>query len=105
MNKPQNFNLYLMDGTAQGRICCTNKNWSGVAFKIPKNQIENCIDIEELNHVLIYFLFGENEVYIGTGQFKSVGNFWSDAVFFANHGNSFDSNELKFLENDFAKKS
>lgn len=78
----KNFKLFLIDGTAQSKISCKTDNWAGVAFKIPKTQIENCADISELNYNGIYFLFGESAVYIGTGKFKSVEDFWDDAVFF-----------------------
>lgn len=45
MIQDKNFKLYLIDGTAQGKIRCTTDNWAGVALKIPKTQIENCVEI------------------------------------------------------------
>lgn len=104
MIQDKNFKLYLIDGTAQGKIRCTTDNWAGVALKIPKTQIENCANISELNHAGIYFLFGESAVYIGAGKFKSVGDFWDDAIFFTYKENSFEMTGLKFLKDKFTKK-
>ena len=104
MIQDKNFKLFLIDGTAQGKIRCTTDNWAGVALKIPKTQMENCAEILELNHAGIYFLFSESEVYIGAGKFKSVGNFWDDAIFFTNFQNSLDSSSLNFLKNKFSQK-
>ena len=101
MTQDKNFKLYLIDGTARGKIRCTTDNWAGVALKIPKTQIENCADI---NANGIYFLFGESAVYIGAGKLKSVGDFWEDAIFFTYKENSFDSSSLKFLKDKFTKK-
>lgn len=38
----KNINLYLMDGNANGRMKCTIANWTGVAFKIPRTELEKC---------------------------------------------------------------
>jgi hypothetical protein len=32
----KSINLFLMDGTPNGRIKCTLANWTGVAYKIPR---------------------------------------------------------------------
>lgn len=104
MTQDKTFNLFLIDGTSQGRISCKAENWAGIAFKIPKTQIEDCDDLNELNHAGIYFLFNESEVYIGAGKFQNVGDFWSDAFIFTNPKNPFDLNSLKFLKNNFSLK-
>lgn len=64
-------NLYLMDGTATGRIKCTLANWTGVAYKIPRIELELCTGRDDLRQSGVYFLFGASEqtgeavVYIG----------------------------------------
>lgn len=104
MIQDKNFNLFLLDGTAQGKISCKTENWAGVAFKIPKTQIENCAEIKELNHAGIYFLFSESTVYIGAGKLKSDADFWNDAIFFTYQKKSFEMMDLKFLKDKFTKK-
>lgn len=60
-----------MDGDASGRIKCTLANWTGVAYKIPRTEIEKCKNCEDLKWSGVYFLFGvsddtgENIAYIG----------------------------------------
>ena len=34
VSRGESINLFLMDGTASGRIKCTLANWTGVAYKI-----------------------------------------------------------------------
>ena len=36
----KNIQLFLMDGDAGGRIKCTLANWTGVAFRIPRTELE-----------------------------------------------------------------
>ena len=39
MANGKNFNLFLMDGEATGRIKCTLANWTGIAYKIPRTYL------------------------------------------------------------------
>ena len=48
MPRGKNINLFLMDGDASGRIKCTLANWTGVAYKIPRTEIEKCKNREDL---------------------------------------------------------
>ncbi len=41
--------LFLMDGEANGRIKCTMANWTGLAYKIPRTDIELCKNRSDLN--------------------------------------------------------
>ena len=76
MLRSKNINLFLMDGDATGRIKCTLANWTGVAYKIPRTDIDKCKDREDLKQCGVYFLFGvsddtgENIAYIGSGRYK-----------------------------------
>jgi hypothetical protein len=38
----KSINLFLMDGTPNGRIKCTLANWTGVAYKIPRTELDKC---------------------------------------------------------------
>ena len=67
----KNIQLFLMDGDAAGRIKCTLANWTGVAFKIPRTELDKCKDRDDLKQSGVYFLFGTSDetgkkvVYIG----------------------------------------
>lgn len=34
--------MFLIDGSPTGRIKCTMQNWTGVAYKVPRNLISEC---------------------------------------------------------------
>ena len=57
-NRGKSINLYLMDGDASGRIKCTLANWTGVAYKIPRTDLDKCKEREDLKQSGVYFLFG-----------------------------------------------
>lgn len=61
MSNTKAINLYLMDGDLKGRIKCATKNWVGIAYKIPKDKINEAKEMEPLKKLGIYFLFGKNK--------------------------------------------
>lgn len=78
----KNIQLYLMDGDASGRIKCSLVNWTGVAYKIPRTELDKCKDRADLKQSGVYFLFGKSDetekevVYIGqAGARKMVKAF------------------------------
>lgn len=119
----KNINLYLMDGTASGRIKCTLANWTGVAYKIPRTELEKCKERDDLKQSGVYFLFGtsdqtgENVAYIGQAGVRKNGegilyrlqehkrnpdkDYWTEAVVFTTSNNSFGPTEISYLENRF----
>ena len=44
----KSINLFLMDGDAGGRIKCTLANWTGVAYKIPRIELDKCKERDDL---------------------------------------------------------
>ena len=44
----KSINLFLMDGDASGRIKCTLANWTGVAYKIPRTELDKCKERNDL---------------------------------------------------------
>ncbi len=44
----KSINLFLMDGEAGGRIKCTLANWTGIAYKIPRTELDRCKEREDL---------------------------------------------------------
>ena len=119
----KNINVFLMDGTANGRIKCTMANWTGVVYKIPRTELEHCKNRSELKQSGVYFLFGESTdtgkpvTYIGQAGNRKNGegilnrlfehkhnadkNYWNEAVVFTTSNNSFGPTEISFLENKF----
>ncbi|WP_342424528.1 GIY-YIG nuclease family protein [Paenibacillus sp. FSL E2-0178] len=121
--RSKSINLFLMDGTPNGRIKSTLSNWTGVAYKIPRTELEKCKGRNDLTQSGVYFLFGtsdesgENIVYIGQAGVRKNGegilyrllehkrnpnkDYWTEAVVFTTSNNSFGPTEISYLENRF----
>lgn len=119
----KSINLFLIDGEANGRVKCTLANWTGIAYKIPRTEIDKCKSRADLQQSGVYFLFGvsddtgENIVYIGqAGTRKNKSgvlnrlqehrrnlekDYWTEAVVFTTSNNSFGPTEISYLENRF----
>lgn len=122
-NRGKSINLYLMDGDASGRIKCTLANWTGVAYKIPRTELEKCRERDDLKQSGVYFLFGTSDetgkgiVYIGQAGARKNGegllnrlqehkrnpdkDYWTEAIVFTTSNNSFGPTEISYLENRF----
>lgn len=120
----KSINLFLMDGDPSGRIKCTLANWTGVAYKIPRTELDKCKGRDDLSQSGVYFLFGisdqtgEAVVYIGQAGVRKNGegilyrlqehkrnpdkDYWTEAVVFTTSNNSFGPTEISYLENRFA---
>ncbi len=123
----KSINLFLMDGTPTGRIKVTLANWTGMAYKIPRTELEKCKELDILKQSGVYFLFGtsddtgENVVYIGQAGVRKNGegllyrlqehkrnpdkDYWTEAVVFTTSNNSFGPTEISYLENRFVNLS
>lgn len=44
----KSINLFLIDGDARGRIKCALANWTGMAYKIPRTDLDKSKDREDL---------------------------------------------------------
>ena len=119
----KNIQLFLMDGSADGRIKCTINGWTGVVYRIPRTEVERCKDREHLKQSGVYLLFGvsdetgENVVYIGQAGERKNGegilsrlkehkssaekDYWTEAVVFTTVDNTFGPTEISYLENRF----
>jgi len=112
-----------MDGDSSGRMKCTLANWTGVAYKIPRTELEKCKGREDLSQSGVYFLFGisdetgDNVVYVGQAGVRKNGegilyrlqehkrderkDYWTEAVVFTTSNNSFGPTEISYLEHRF----
>lgn len=121
----KSINLFLMDGEPGGRIKCTLANWTGIAYKIPRTELDKCKNRDDLKQSGVYFLFGTSDqtgdtvVYIGQAGIRKNGegilsrlqehkrnpdkDYWTEAVVFTTINNSFGPTEISYLENRFCK--
>jgi len=112
--------IFLIDGEPNGRLTCELSNWTGKAFKIPRNKIKVSVDRTELESTGIYILFGKSTdnkdlAYIGEGeeiykritQHVSGKDFWNEVVVFISKDENLNKAHVKYLENrlyEIAKK-
>lgn len=123
MARGKSINLFLMDGDANGRMKCTLANWTGIAYKIPRIDLDKCKERDDLKQSGVYFLFGTSDqtgnpvVYIGQAGARKNGegilnrlqehkrnpdkDYWTEAIVFTTSNNSFGPTEISYLENRF----
>lgn len=113
--------IFLIDGDPNGRMSCELSNWSGKAYKIPRINIKDCTDREDLTSTGVYLLFGKDDegkdqVYIGEAesilkrlnQQLTQKDFWNEAIVFISKDENLNKAHIKYLENrlhDIAKKA
>ena len=123
VKRGKSINLFLTDGTPNGITKCSLANWTGVAYKIPRSELNNCKGRPVLQQSGVYFLFGqddasdENVVYIGQAGVRKNGDgmlsrllehkrnpdkdYWTEAIVFTTSDNTFGPTEISYLENKF----
>lgn len=110
--KGKKITLFLIDGSANGRVLCELSNWSGKAYKIPRNQIKISEERKDLDNTGVYILFGKDDdgthtAYIGEAEnirqrlFQHLSNedFWNEAIVFISKDNNLNKAHIKYLEN------
>jgi hypothetical protein len=113
--------IFLLDGDPNGRLTCELSNWTGKAYKIPRNKIKECVDREDLTGTGVYLLFGKDEeandlVYIGEAeeilkrliQHLPQKDFWHETIVFVSKDENLNKAHIKYLENrlyDIAKSA
>jgi len=103
--------LFLIDGEPNGRMTCELSNWTGKAYKIPRIQIKESYNREDLKNPGVYLLFGRNDegkdiVYIGEAetiidrlkQHISQKDFWSEVILFISKDENLNKAHIKYLE-------
>ncbi|WP_343664064.1 GIY-YIG nuclease family protein [Chryseobacterium mucoviscidosis] len=105
--------IFLIDGEPNGRLTCELSNWTGKAFRIPRNKIKISADRSELENTGIYILFGKSTdnnkdlAYIGEGeeiykritQHISDKDFWNEVIVFISKDDNLNKAHIKYLEN------
>ena len=108
--------LFLMDGTANGRWACELSNWSGKAYKIPRTLLPESKDRRDLISTGVYFLLGKSDspdenakIYIGEAenlferlkQHLGGKDFWNEVIVFFSKDENMNKAKIKYLENRF----
>ncbi len=106
--------LFLLDGIPNGRMTCELSNWTGKAYKLPRNMIKNSASRKELSSTGVYFLFGKSDVtsskdviYIGEAeniikrlsQHLNEKDYWNEAVVLISKDDNLNKAHIKYLEN------
>lgn len=114
MNFGKTIKLFLIDGDTNGRLTCELSNWTGKAYKIPRNSVKICSDRPELQTTGIYLLLNKSDdfsekgqLYIGEAEdiFKRLTqhvkekDFWNEAIAFISKDDNLNKAHIKYLEN------
>jgi hypothetical protein len=108
----KNIQMFLLDGSADGRVFCELGNWTGKACKIPRHLLRSSADRKELYRAGVYFLFGRDETtneialaYVGEAeeiyprlQQHQDKEFWNEALVFVSKDENLNKAHIKFLE-------
>lgn len=111
----KSINLFLVDGSPNGRWICELSNWTGKAYKIPRNKVKESDSRKELSNPGLYFLFGKDDengrplIYIGEAeniisrlkQHLDGKDYWNEAVIFISKDDHLNKAHVKYLENRF----
>ena len=112
-----------MDGTMEGRVKCGLANWTGLAYKIPRDYFAQSDSIKETKNNGIYFMIGVDEesdqpaVYVGQARQRSNGQgllgrivephnsitYWKEAILLTTRDDYFGPTELCYLEHKLYK--
>jgi len=108
--------LFLMDGSPNGRWACELSNWSGKAYKIPRTMVADSKDRSDLLSTGVYFLIGkgdsldeQNKVYIGEAeslyerlkQHLREKDFWHEVIVFFSKDENLNKAKIKYMESRF----
>ncbi|MDY6050747.1 MAG: GIY-YIG nuclease family protein [Corynebacterium sp.] len=127
MAAPRTVQLFLMDGSPNGRIKCSLDNWVGKVYLIPRTEITRSKDRPELAQTGIYLLFGTDTetgdelLYVGQARERKNGNgvlsrvaehlgeekldYFTHAILIIDSDNSFGPTEISYLENAFYQQA
>ena len=90
---------------------CELSNWSGKAYKIPRNKLKASNDREDLDHTGVYVLFGKNDSDDGLAYIGEAENikqrllqhlkeeYWNEVIIFISKDNNLNKAHIKYLEN------
>lgn len=112
MKHPKSIRFFLMDGDPAGRLSVELSNWTGKAYRIPRNQLSEAAALKGIKGTGVYLLFSEldgsdEQVYVGEGEdiyarlkehFQKK-DFWYEAIVFVSKDDNLNKAHVKYLEN------
>lgn len=116
MVRGRSIRLFLIEGESSGRWKCELSNWTGLAYRIPRNMLSKCSDRPDMDYAGIYFLIGKTDdqvrdkFYIGESEDvlyrlnQHIQNGdrewqdWSECVVFTSKDNQLNKAMIKYLE-------
>jgi hypothetical protein len=121
MKKPKTLRVFLLEGEPTGVKTVELGNWTGKAYFIPRNKLQEAITDnytkQELGSQRVYFLIGEAEdgerrVYVGEAEnfidriahHHRNKDFWNLAVCFVSKDENLTKAHVKYLESLLAQK-
>lgn len=127
----KSISVYLIDDVPTGKIKCTLSNWTGVAYKIPRSELNTNKDWpsqtrKHLSQSGVYFLLGRNEnngrqiIYVGQAIIRKNGvgiigrllehaknekeqyyKLWNEVIVLTTQNDVLGATEISYLENRF----
>ncbi len=111
MKRGKKITLFLIDGEPGGRIMAELSNWTGKAYKIPRELIRTSDDRKELHTAGIYILLGRDDienlpvVYIGETERvldrikqHNDKDFWNEAIIFISKDENLNRAHVQYME-------
>ena len=110
MSLGKSISLFLIDGNPDGVIACELSNWTGKGYKIPRNNLKDVSNRNDLKKPGVYFLIGHNDedketVYIGEAEdvYKRLiqhqeKDFWTESLVFISKDENLNKAHIKHLE-------
>lgn len=112
MKHPKSIRFFLMDGDPAGKLSVELSNWTGKAYRIPRNQLSEAASLKGIKGTGVYLLFSEldgseEQVYVGEGEdiFARLKehfqrkDFWYEAIVFVSKDDNLNKAHVKYLEN------
>lgn len=108
----------FINGDVDGAMMCKVLKWSGLAYLIPRIEVRDFEDNQNLRSPGIYMLLGRNAnnkeaVYIGTAEdvFSRLQskmnelNFWDEAMVFISKDETFHKEHIQYIENELYEQA
>jgi hypothetical protein len=118
MKHPKSIRFFLMDGDPAGRLSVEISNWTGKAYRIPRNLLAESQGLKGIKGTGVYLLFSEldgsdEQLYVGEGEDIYVRlkdhlqkkEFWYEAIAFISKDDNLNKAHVKYLENRLYDKA
>ncbi len=109
MKHPKSIRFFLMDGTPGGRLSVELSNWTGKAYRIPRNLLAESQGLKGIRGTGVYLLFseldGSEDIYARLKDHLQKKEFWYEAIAFISKDDNLNKAHVKYLENRLYDKA